>query len=176
MAFAAQVTGEEKWRKLLQEKLPLAQGSGSDLMNTFKRGSDLVMLAELLGPDFEQAFPQALLDSGYQEALEYLAQFTLPGMTAPAGSGARTRPEERGFYFLCGLVTLGHPGAAEKALSVLSAPKKVPEDFTTFLSDDSDKLPKTRYVQLQARAVGYQLIMWYRNYWILRKATLAHNK
>ena len=173
IAFAAQVTGEEKWQKLLQEKLPLAQGSGSNLMTTFKWGSDLVMLADLLGPDFEKAFPQTLLDSSYEEALKYLATFTLPGMSVPRGWGSRQRPTEQGFYFLCGLAGLGHPGAAEKALSVLSASKKVPEDFTVFLNEDSEKLPLAGYVQLQARAVGRPLVRWYLNYWILRKATLA---
>jgi hypothetical protein len=177
IAFAAQVTGEKKWQKLLQEKLPLAQVSGSDLMGTFKWGSDLVMLADLLGADFEQAFPRALLASGYEEALKYLATFTPPEMSAPVpawwggGSAARMRPGQEGFYFLCGLVGLGHPGAAEKALSVLSASKKVPEDFTVFLTEDSEKLPEARYVQLQARGVGFTLVIWYRNFWILRKAT-----
>lgn len=174
IAFAAKVTGEEKWQKLLQEKLPLAQGSGSDLMRTFKWGSDLVMLADLLGPDFERAFPRALLDSSYEEALKYLARFTFPGMSAPAGGGARQRPgEEDGFYFLCGLVGLGYPSAAEKALSVLSTSKKVPEDFTIFLSEDSEKLPEERYVQLQARAVGRPIVIWYWHYWILRKTMTA---
>ena len=176
IAFAAQITGEEKWQNLLQEKLPFAQGSGADLMRTFKWGSDLVTLADLLGPDFEQAFPQDLLDSSYEEALEHLEKFTLPGMSAPASGGARVRPSEAGFYFLCGLAGLGHPGAAEKALSVLSASKKVPEDFTFFLNEDSEKLPEEEFVQLQARAVGRPLVIWYRNYWILRKATLRENK
>ena len=178
IAFAAKITGQEKWQKLLQEKLVYARAarpsdSESWMASTFKWGSDLVMLADLLGPDFEKAFPQTLLDSAYQEALKYLATFTLPGMSAPRGGGARQRPTENGFYFLCGLAGLGHPGAAEKALSVLSASKKVPEDFTVFLNEDSEKLPLAGYVQLQARAVGRPLVRWYLNYWILRKATLA---
>lgn len=182
IAFAAKVTGEQKWQKLLQEKLPLAQGSGSDLMGTFKWGSDLVMLADLLGPDFEKAFPQALRASGNEEALKYLATFTLPEMTAHApdwwdlGSDARTRPGQEGYLFLCGLASLGHPGAAEKAVSVLGACKKVPEDFPVLLSNNSEELPEAGYLQLQARGVGSSLVIWYRNYWILRKATMAHNR
>ncbi len=90
------------------EKLPLATGSGAEVMATFKWGSDLIMLADLLGSDFEQAFPRALLDSSYEEALKHLTTFTLPGMSAPAGGGARARPtciikwrERRDWSTLC---------------------------------------------------------------------------
>lgn len=179
IAFAAKVTGDHKWRKLLQEKLPLAQGSGAELggsgEGTFKWGSDLIMLADLLGPEFEQAFPRSLLADSYEQVLKHLATFTLPGLSAPAAGGARQRPTELGFYHLCGLAGVGHPGAAEKVLSVLSASKKVPEDFTVFLYEDHDKLPQERYTQLQARAIGRPLVLWYRNYWIVRTAMKPRN-
>ena len=191
IAFAAKVTGEEKWQRLLQEKMPCAKAakpsdSESQMASTFKWGTDLIMLADLLGSDFEKAFPPALFADAYQEALDYLAQFDQPGMScfvpewwqspaaeAETGTRARYRPTEGGFYFLCGLAGLGYPGAAEKALSVLGASKRVPEDFTVFLNEDWEKLTLSEYTQLQARAVGRPLVTWYRNYWILRKATAA---
>jgi len=172
LAFAFKVTADERWMRYFNEKLPLSTGSGYSLMDTFRWGSDLVMLADLLGPEFERFFAPSLLEDSYQEALKHLAKFDQPGMSAagimhPRG---RCRPTELGFYFLCGLAGLHHPGAAEQVDLVLSQSMRVPEDFTVLLIEDHENLPKQGYAQLQALAVGRPLVLWYRNYWRLRKA------
>ena len=129
------------------------------------------MLADLLGPEFERMFPPKLLAAGCDEALRQLARFDQPGMTARGVTGpesVRTRPGEEGFHFLCGLAELNCPGAAEPVARVLSQPTRVPEDFTVFATEDADRLPRKGYLQLQARAVGRPLVLWYRDYWRLR--------
>lgn len=173
LAFAARVTNDGKWMRCFSEKLPLSTGSGRELMDTFKWGSDLVMLADLLGPEFERMFPPKLLAAGRDEALRQLARFDQPGMTARGVMGpesVRTRPGEEGFHFLCGLAGLNCPGAGEPAGRVLSQPTRVPEDFTVFATEDADRLPRKGYLQLQALAVGRPLVLWYRDYWRLRAA------
>jgi len=172
LAFAARVTNDGKWMRHFREKLPLSTGSGRELMDTFKWGSDLVMLADLLGPEFDRMFPPKLLAAGRDEALRELALFDQPGMTARGFMGPEsvTRPGEEGFHFLCALAELNCPGAAEPVARMLSQPTRVPEDFTVFTVEDADRLPRKGYVQLQARAVGRPLVLWYRDYWRLRKA------
>lgn len=170
IAFAAKVTGDPKWKKLLDEKLPLVKGSGKQLMTTFKWGSDIKMLADIMGPDFERAFPPDLLAASYDEAIQHLAIFTEPGLTMPTGPGAHWHPSELGFYYLCGLAGMNYPGAVEKAADVLTAWKKVPEDFTVFLFVDNEKLPEASYWRLQSLAVGRPMVIWFKDYWALRKA------
>jgi len=176
LAFAAKVTHDGKWMRYFREKLPLSTGSGRELMDTFKWGSDLVMLADLLGSEFERMFAPKLLTAGGEEALRQLARFDQPGMTARGVMGpesVRTRPGEEGFHFLCGLAGLNCPGAAEPVARVLSQPTRVPEDFTVFATEDADRLPRKGYLQLQARAVGRPLVLWYRDYWRLRQASAS---
>ncbi len=171
IVFAAKVTGDEKWRKLQQAKLP---GASRDVTATFKFGGDLIMLADLLGPEeFERACPKAVLDGAYEAELKYLATFSLPGMRRAEGPGVRSVHTVQS---LCGLAGIGYPGAAEKALEIMATVKRVPDDFTVFLADAPEKLPEAGFVQLQAYAVGVLLVVWYRNYWILRKALLAQKK
>jgi len=167
-AFAYRATGDEKWLAHIRSRLELTTGSGKAFMETFIWGSDLVMLKAVLGTGFEALFPPELLALGYQEALSYLARFDEAGLTAGGTPGeGRSRPGNA-FHFVCGLAALGHPGAAERAERVLGQWRRVPEDFTVFAFEDRDQLPRERYVQLQACAVGTQLVAWYRNYWRLR--------
>ena len=48
----------------------------------------------------------------------------------------------------------------------MSCRRRVPQDFTSFLSEDYGDLPET--VHLYARSVGVGMVQWLRNYWLLR--------
>lgn len=175
IAFAARTADDaDRWAALLRAKLPLVQGSTGELGGNsergFKWGSDLAMLAELMGPDFAAQFPEPVIVAAFADVQQHLATFDGPGRTAPGPGGARQKPSELGFYFLFNLVALGHPGAAEKAADVLTAWRRVPDDFTVFVHEGHQSLPMDNYTQLQACAVGRPMVIWIRNYWLLRKA------
>ncbi len=167
-AFAYSQTGHEKWLQHIRSRLPLTTGSGKAFMETFIWGSDVLMLKALLGSEFEALFPRELQARGCAEALNSLSQYDEAGL--PAGVDpvqGRSRPYNV-VQFLCGLAALGHPGARERAEQALGLWRRVPEDFTFFAFEDREQLPLGRYMQLQACAVGTQLVAWYRNYWRLR--------
>ncbi len=200
LAFAARVTGEAKWRELFEEKLRLFDDpSCYNVYESFNWGGDLIMLADLLGPRFIEAFPAAMLGHGYQKWSEQRATYSMPGMVRyvchqnpevfepdfrpfkiPIGHPnldacvihqGRERPGSgAGSHFLCALAALDYPGALEEALEVAGVFKRVPEDFTIFLAEDHDLLPEDGMTRLQARLVGGGMVGWYRNYWRLRKA------
>ena len=62
------------------------------------------------------------------------------------------------------------PDGLEEAVAVAGQFKRVPEDFTVYLTEDYDRLPEESFTRLQARLVGGGMVGWYRNYWRLRKA------
>jgi hypothetical protein len=203
LAFAAKVTGDGKWREHLQERVLLFRDPAYNAYETFNWGGDMVMLADLMGPQFREAFPQALLDRGREMWREQRATYTMPGMvryvchqnpevhepdfepfTVPRGiynlepdflvHQARERPASgAGSHFLCALARLGDPGALEEAAEVAGHFRQVPEHFTVFLTEDHDRLPEDGCVRLQSRLVGTGMVGWYRNYWALRKARMA---
>ena len=70
-------------------------------------------------------------------------------------------------YVLCALAWLGDDAAQEQAVKVVGLRRRVPEDFTAFLSEDYDQLPAT--VHLYARSVGIGMVGWWRDYWLLRR-------
>ena len=199
IAFAAKVTGEAKWRRLLEEKLRLFEDPRYNVCEAFIWGGDLIMLADLLGPGFGKAFPAALFDRGYQKWQEQRATYSMPGMVRyachqnpevfqpdfkpfkiPIGRPnldayyihqGRERPGAgAGSHFLCALAALNYPGALEEALEVAGVFTRAPEDFTVFLAEDHDRLPEEGFTRLQSRCVGTGMVGWYRNYWRLRKA------
>jgi len=195
IAWAARVTGSEKWERHLRDKLALFEDERYRLYMSFNWGSSLPILAEVLGEYFAKAFPQELLDNAWQDCMDEIRQYAEPGIVKrvhPESAQPGVKPYLRDefdpnkdlglrfFYsvhggrclprreleFLCCLTSLGYKGAREKAAELLALRKDVPADFTHFLSRDYDILPED--VHIYARSVGVILVGWWRNYWHLR--------
>jgi hypothetical protein len=162
-------------------------------------GSDMDVLHYLLGARFDEVFGP-LLDGAYQRLTEVLAGYAEPGTVErlcpesaepgfqpsvaeapdpeldPLGFAyfrtrhqGRTRPRaER--HFLMALAAIGYrtEETVPRAAELLALSQAVPADFSEFLSEDYDRLPET--VHLYARSVGVNLVGWWRDYWLLRKA------
>ena len=192
-AWAAAVTGEAVWKRHLEEKLALFENPLFTPARSFCWGSDLPVLAELLGERFWKVFE---LEKMRSDLHAQLAQYSEPGRvkrecpesTQPGfkpsidpafdrevGMGfayfatrhqGRFRPRQE-MHALVGLAALGVPGAFEDAMELMALRKCVPEDFTHHLFEDRDVLPES--VDLYARNVGGILVEWWRNYWFLRQ-------
>ena len=200
IAWASQHTGNAKWAAHLQERLARFTRGEQSVYDGFHWASDLPILRNILGHAFDAAFPAAVLQAGFDRAMKELAAYDQPGMTRfmcpEAKTDANFRPglsanfdrrQSMGFaYFatrhhgrsrprherlhLCALAAVGVPDAYEKAIEVLNAWQRVPEDFTAFAIEDYDRLPET--VHLYSRSVGIGLVGWLRDYWLLRKVEL----
>ncbi len=83
----------------------------------------------------------------------------------------RQRP---GATILLALASVGHQPEATlaRAADIMGLRSRVPHDFTDWVSDDYDKLPET--VHLYARSVGVSMVVWWRDYWLLRSLTAGH--
>ena len=155
------------------------------------------MLAELLGERFAERFPKEVLEAAHERCRELLAEYDEPGRVkrlcpesrepgfkpslapgfGPAAGlgyryffvrhGGRVRPRLE-VNFLVALAALGYEHAFEEALELMSLRRRVPADFTHMLSEDYGSLPEE--VHLCARTVGPQMLEWWRNWWLLRKA------
>jgi len=195
IAFAAKTTGEQCWARHLREKTALFGHDGFNVFNSLYWGSDLPVLKDILGEEFDQVFTRELLDDANHRCEEALAAYNEPGMVKryfpesvrpgftpymadwfdpDAGMGfpyfgsvhqGRSRPRMEG-HFLCGMAAIGYPGAHERAVEILSLRTRVPEDFTDFLVEDYDLLPEE--VHLFARTVCAILPEAWRDYWLLR--------
>ncbi len=192
-AWAARRTHRAYWRKVRQELLGRFHDPQYHVLRAFTWGSDLPILAELLGDEFRQSMPRELFDRAFTEAQLALSTYPRPDMIKPDQSGVTPEQvgldpafdRQRGFGFaffatrhhgrlrphfeltpICGLAALGYPGALDIACKVLEMFRRVPEDFTHYLLDDYSHLPET--VHLYARSTGVQLVLWLRNYWLLR--------
>ena len=79
----------------------------------------------------------------------------------------RSRPRHES-HVLLALASAGYKPeeTTRRAEELLALRSRVPEDFTSFLSDDYDLLPET--VHLYARSVGVNMVGWWRDYWLLR--------
>jgi len=79
IACAARVTGERRWQKILDERLPLFANGHYNVCAAFCWGTDLVVLADLLGERFDRCFARPVLDAGYDYCRQMLAEYTEPG-------------------------------------------------------------------------------------------------
>jgi len=77
----------------------------------------------------------------------------------------RERPRHE-IAVLCSLAALGVPGTAQQAAEILALSKKIPQDFTDWLSQDFPIIPEAAHIY--ARSVGIVMINWWRDYWMLR--------
>ena len=75
----APVTGDTKWRELLDERLALFTNRRYNVCQAFTWGSCLPNLADILGERFGRVFTRKLLDAGYQCCQEMLAEYDEPG-------------------------------------------------------------------------------------------------
>ena len=196
IAWAAQVTGEDRWRNHLEAGLALFRQPDYTIYDSFCWGGDLAVLRDVFGDRIADYLTSEIKDKGFARCQEALSVFDEPGMTwrvhpesAEPGfqpyvrpdfnrnegfgfaylatvHGGRARPR-RELHFLCGLAELGYPGAFERAVEVLGCRNNVPGDFMEFLSEDYDNLPET--VHIYARSVGAILFEWWRDYWWLRE-------
>ncbi len=200
-AWTARRTRSAFWRKKLDGQLARFRDPKFHILRAFNWGSDLPVLAELLGKDFARHLPMEFFDRAFAEAQIALSTYPKPEMIKRDQPGVTpdqvgVDPEfdrERGFGFaffatrhrgrqrphfehnpICGLAALGYPGAFEMAFEILSLFKRVPEDFTHYLYEDYDHLPET--VHLYARSTGVQEIQWLRNYWLLRQIEMKPPK
>lgn len=200
IAFAFHVTGEERWQRHLEEGLARFADPRYDIYHSFNWGSDLLILKELLGTQFDQVFTREVLDRGYTIWRAQMSHYTEPGIvrrmfpeSAQSGFTPYLKPFDRatdpfGFayyasvhqgrampyqerIFICALATLGYPGALEDALPLMLGRKRVPEDFTDILFEDGDLLPAE--VHIYAYSVGSILFEWMRDYWMLRGIQVA---
>lgn len=197
IAWAAQRTGDAKWRDHLDERVARFTRGEQSVYDGFHWASDLPILRDILGAAFDRAFPAAVLRAGYDRAMKELAAYIEPGLTKfmcpeaktdadfkPGLSASFDRGQSMGFaYFhtrhhgrtrprherchLAALAAVGVPGAFEQAVDLLNQRHRIPEDFTAMCIEDYDRLPET--VHLYARSVGIGLVGWLRDYWLLRQ-------
>ena len=192
VAWAAKRTRDPRWRRCRHEMLALFRDPQYHVIRSFGWGSDLPVLADILGKDFARHLPRPLFDRAFDEALVGLSAYSGRGMLKYEQPGVAEGQQgmdpafdrDRGFGFaffatrhrgrtrpegspLCGLAALGYPGAFERARDLLAICRRVPEDFTQYLYDDYDRLPET--VHLYARSTGVPMVQWLRNYWLLRQ-------
>ena len=197
IAWAAAVTGDAVWHTHLEEKLALFSDPRYTLARSFCWGSDLPVLAELLGERFHELFD---LERMHADVRAKLAEYLDPGMVrrvCPESAEPDFQPSiapgfnrERGMGFayfsarhqgrerprleihaLLGLAALGCAGAFEEVADLMALRSTVPEDFTSYLHEDWSILPET--VDLWARNVGGILIEWWRDHWFLRQTWKA---
>jgi hypothetical protein len=201
IAWAAKTTGEQKWRDHLAAKMALFQQEGftpfGNGQGSFCWGSDIVVLADIMGDEFSKSITPDMLRSSYESCQARLAEYKEPGLikrifpeSAEPGfkpylrpgfkreesmgysyfysvHGGRQRPRHE-VHFLCALAALGYPRALEQAAELLSHRKNIPLDFADYMSEDYDELPEE--VRLFARSISTGLVEWFRNYWLLRWA------
>jgi len=200
IAWAYKVTGEEKWKNYLDEKLALFKLEGYNLYTSFHWSSDLGVLADVMGESFGDYITPEIIEDGYERCMEEINAYNEPGYikreypeSAEPGfkpymkdgfdlykalgarfffsvHGGRKRPRDE-FQSLCGFATVGHKPSLEKALDIIKIRQRVPEDFTHFLYEDYDILPEE--IHLYARSIGIILVNWLRDYWLLRGQTSA---
>ena len=199
IAWAANVTGEQKWRRYLDARLPKFTEKQYPLPQAFHWGG-LPTLREIMRERFDEVFTKDLIDAGHARCGEMLAEYDEPGMTkrfcpeskepgfepsvdpnfnAAEGlgfryfqtrHGGRTRPRHE-THFLVALTEMGCDGAFEQAVDLLALRQRVPADFTSMLAEDYEALPET--VHLYARSVGIGMVAWWRDYWSLRRTAKA---
>lgn len=198
LAWAARVTGEPQWRRQLDEKLALFERPEFTPAKSFCWGSDLPILAELLGERFWQVFD---LEKMHRELLEKLSAYNEDGCVrrvcpesaetgfCPSVNPAFDRGKGMGFAYsatrhggrerprlevhaLAGLAILGVAGALDEALTLMGHRRRVPHDFAHYLYEDLPHLPEP--VELYAGSVGAILVEWWRDYWLLRQAESAN--
>ena len=199
VAWAAKRTRDPYWQRCRREMLALFHDPQYHIVRSFGWGSDLPVLADILGKAFARHLPRRLFDRAFDEALVSLSAYSGPEMVKYDQPGVAEGQEgvdpafdrERGFGFaffstrhrgrtrpecstLCGLAALGYPGALERARDVLAVFRRVPEDFTQFLHEDYEHLPET--VHLYARSTGAPMVQWLRNYWLLREVEQCRPK
>src|SRR5688572_15069923 len=84
IAWAAQVTGEQKWRDHLDAKMALFQQEGftpfGNGQGSFCWGSDIVVLADIMGDDFTKFITPEMLRASYESCQARLAEYTEPGV------------------------------------------------------------------------------------------------
>ena len=201
IAWAAKVTEDRKWLDHLRDKLVLFQDPRYQIyrrgQGSFCWGSDLTMLKDLLGEEFEQHFPRSLLDSAFQSCLEELKKYTEPGMTCYqhaeakqpgfkphvlpieppyARDGGMGFPE---FYTVHqGRARPRHETHLMCALAALGYPgalERVRELLgmyqrvpQDFTNIVADDIEQMPDTILAARSVGVFLTEWFRNYWLMR--------
>ncbi len=192
IAWAAKRTRDPQWPRCQKKMLALFRDPKYHVLQSFGWGSDLPVLADILGADFARHLPLTLFDRAFDEAQIGLSGFSGPDMVKCEQPNVAVGQEgvdpafdrERGFGFaffatrhrgrtraecqtLFGLAALGYPGAFERARDLQALRRRIPEDFTHFLYEDYDHLPET--VHLYARSTGVALVDWLRNYWLLRE-------
>jgi hypothetical protein len=195
IAWAAEVTGDERWRSHLDAGFERFNRQEYNLYESLNWGTEIAVLKGVLGDRIGDYFTEERMGEGFAACQEALSLYSEPGMTwrihpesAEPGfkpyvqesfnsdvgfgfaglatvHGGRTRPR-REMHFLCGLAELGYPGAYEQAVEILGCRRNVPEDFLEYNAEDYDDLPET--VHLYARGIGAFLFEWWRNYWWLR--------
>jgi hypothetical protein len=82
IAWAAQWTGEAKWKKHLEAKRGLFESDGYCLFRggqgAFCRGTDLPNFADILGTEFSMFVPPAQLEAAYEACLDNLKCYDEP--------------------------------------------------------------------------------------------------
>ena len=201
IAWAAKITGDRKWRELLTAKLALFQKPEYHLYHfgqgSFCWGSDLPMLKDLLGDEFEGAFPRPLFDRAFQSCLTDLERYVEPGTTCYQHAEAKqpgfkphVLPIEPPYARDCGLgfpeLYTVHQGRVRPrhethflcALAVLGYPGAAararqlltiaPRVPQDFTNIVADENSALPETVIAARSVGIMLVEWFRNYWLLR--------
>lgn len=162
----------------------------------FKQGG-LLVLKDILGERFGEHFTPAVLRRMREDVARWLRAYNEPGTqnrlhpesAAPGFKpymrpgfsrsrdmgfphtawvhGGRTRPRHE-MTVLAALAALGMTEAGDEAVQLFALYRRVPEDFTSYLSEDYDVLPPAAH--LFARAVGAELMDWWCNAWVLIRA------
>lgn len=180
--------------RLFKDPEKLEEQKKKGIAWNFKQGG-LLILKELMGESFQEYFTSDLLDRFFSEVKGWLSIHNEPGMlhrqypessqehfkarkkndnfshynglgfphTNWAHSG-RMRPRHEA-TILTALACFGNKNAEELALQVFNLRKKVPEDFTHYLSEEYPALPDA--VHLYARSIGALMLDWWRNFWVL---------
>jgi hypothetical protein len=122
------------------------------------------MCPESADPDFEPS-----VDPGFdpEDVVRHLGH----AYYATRHHGRTLPPHQP--YVLLALASIGHQpqDMLSRAAELLGLRSRVPQDFTDWIADDYDRLPET--VHIYARSVGWCMVGWWRNYWLLRSLTEA---
>ena len=204
IAWAATVSGDSKWKTYLEQRLSLFSEGRYNICPAFCWGSDLCVLADIMGEEFGETFDRDMLEAGYQRCQEKLSEYDEPGTVKrlcpesadpdfvpgldpsfdpEQGMGyayfstrhqGRARPRQE-IDFLVALAALGYRQEEVTRQAVeLLSHRRHVPADFTHWLAD-DYDRLPESVHIYARAVGTIMVEWWRNYWAIRNIEKAHS-